>query len=72
MEHFRALSHMINMMQPAIFLIEPPPEAAHNPFKPRHIVAGGDSDGCRLALALLQVIRDTGLPPPAGGVRVSP
>jgi acetyl esterase/lipase len=36
------------------------------------IVIGGDSAGGGLALALLQVIRDAGLPAPAGGVLISP
>ncbi|KAG8806396.1 hypothetical protein FRC17_005038, partial [Serendipita sp. 399] len=36
------------------------------------IVVAGDSAGGGLALALLQVIRDAGLPPPAGGVLISP
>ena len=36
------------------------------------IVIGGDSAGGGLALALLQVIRDAGLPAPAGGILISP
>jgi acetyl esterase/lipase len=36
------------------------------------IVVGGDSAGGGLALALLQTIRDAGLPAPAGGVLISP
>ncbi|KAN0137886.1 Alpha/Beta hydrolase fold, partial [Lactarius tabidus] len=55
-----------------LFLIQPPPEAAHRPVKPSHIVVGGDSAGGGLALAFLQAVRDSGLPPPAGGVLVSP
>lgn len=55
-----------------LFLIEPPPGAAHRPVKPGHIVVGGDSAGGGLALAFLQVVRDAGLPPPAGAVLVSP
>ncbi|EGO26401.1 hypothetical protein SERLADRAFT_414458 [Serpula lacrymans var. lacrymans S7.9] len=55
-----------------LFLIRPPPDASHRPVKPAHIVVAGDSAGGGLTLALLQVIRDTGLPMPAGGVLVSP
>ncbi|KAH9020634.1 alpha beta-hydrolase [Lactarius pseudohatsudake] len=55
-----------------LFLIEPPPGAAHRPVQPGHIVVGGDSAGGGLALAFLQVVRDAGLPPPAGAVLVSP
>lgn len=55
-----------------LFLIRPPEGAAHQPVKPEHIVVAGDSAGGGLSLALLQVIRDSGLPLPAGGVLVSP
>ncbi|KAJ7668682.1 hypothetical protein DFH06DRAFT_1084836 [Mycena polygramma] len=55
-----------------LYLIRPPPEASHRPVKPAHIVVAGDSAGGGLTLALLQVLRDTGLPLPAGGVLISP
>lgn len=55
-----------------LFLIRPPPGAEHQAIKPEHIVIGGDSAGGGLSLALLQVIRDTGLPLPAGGLLISP
>ncbi|KAA1470415.1 alpha/beta-hydrolase [Dentipellis sp. KUC8613] len=55
-----------------LYLIRPPPDAAHTPVKPGHIIIAGDSAGGGLSLALLQVIRDTGLPPPAGAVLISP
>ena len=55
-----------------IFLIRPPDGAAHRPVKPEHIIISGDSAGGGLSLALLQVIRDSGLPAPAGGVLISP
>ena len=41
-------------------------------MKPQHIVIMGNSAGGGLSLALLQVIRDSGLPPCAGGVLISP
>ncbi|KAF7351100.1 Abhydrolase-3 domain-containing protein [Mycena sanguinolenta] len=50
----------------------PPPDASHRPVNPAHIVVAGDSAGGGLTLALLQVLRDTGLPLPAGGVLISP
>ncbi|KAF4563200.1 hypothetical protein EYR40_007091 [Pleurotus pulmonarius] len=55
-----------------LYLIRPPADAAHRPVKPSHIVVAGDSAGGGLSLALLQVIRDTDLPMPAGGVLISP
>ncbi|KAK7472430.1 hypothetical protein VKT23_000545 [Stygiomarasmius scandens] len=55
-----------------LYLIQPPPEAQHQPVKPGHIVVAGDSAGGGLTLALLQVLRDSGLPLPAGGVLISP
>ncbi|KAF8267935.1 Alpha/Beta hydrolase protein [Lactarius quietus] len=55
-----------------LYLIQPPAGASHRPVNPSKVVIGGDSSGGGLALALLQVIRDAGLPMPAGGVLVSP
>ncbi|KLO13653.1 alpha/beta-hydrolase [Schizopora paradoxa] len=55
-----------------LFLIRPPEGARHTKVDPANIVVGGDSAGGGLAIALLQVIRDTGLPMPAGGVLISP
>ncbi|KAF9446511.1 alpha/beta-hydrolase [Macrolepiota fuliginosa MF-IS2] len=55
-----------------LYLIRPPPEADHSPINPAHIVVAGDSAGGGMSLALLQVIRDAGLPMPAGGVLISP
>jgi hypothetical protein len=55
-----------------LFLIRPPSGAEHQAISPEHIVIGGDSAGGGLSLALLQVIRDTGLPLPAGGLLISP
>ena len=57
---------------PDLFLINPPPDAKHAAIPPSMIIIGGDSAGGGLALALLQVIRDSGLPAPAGGVLISP
>jgi acetyl esterase/lipase len=63
---------MTNILPPDLFLIKPPPEVAHPPAKPSYIVSGGDLAGGELALTFLQIVRDSGLSPPAGGVLVSP
>lgn len=55
-----------------LYLIRPPPGAPHKPVNPAHIVVVGDSAGGGLILAFLQVLRDTKLPMPAGGVLISP
>ena len=55
-----------------LYLIQPPEDASHRPVKPSHIVVAGDSAGGGLCIALLQVLRDAGLPMPAGGVLISP
>ena len=53
-------------------MIRPPEDAVHCPVRPERIIITGDSAGGGLSLALLQVIRDSGLPAPAGGVLISP
>ncbi|KAK2463097.1 hypothetical protein APHAL10511_004752 [Amanita phalloides] len=55
-----------------LYLLEPPPGCDHRPVHPSQIVIAGDSAGGGLTLALLQVIRDVGLPMPAGGILISP
>ncbi|KAL5532041.1 hypothetical protein ACEPAF_5605 [Sanghuangporus sanghuang] len=55
-----------------LYLIRPPPGAPHTPVNPAHVIVAGDSAGGGLTLALLQVIRDTGLPMPAGAIPISP
>jgi hypothetical protein len=55
-----------------LYLIRPPADASHTPVKPEHITLAGDSAGGGLTLALLQVLRDSGLPLPAGAILVSP
>ncbi|KAL4079158.1 hypothetical protein J3A83DRAFT_4086567 [Scleroderma citrinum] len=55
-----------------LYLIRPPAGASHQPVNPAYLVVAGDSAGGGLTLALLQVLRDVGLPLPAGGVLISP
>lgn len=55
-----------------LFLIRPPEGSAHRAVRPERIIIAGDSAGGGLSLALLQIIRDSGLPAPAGGVLISP
>ncbi|KAI0827909.1 alpha/beta-hydrolase [Trametes gibbosa] len=55
-----------------LYLIRPPPGALHTPVLPSNIVLAGDSAGGGLCIALLQVIRDSGLPAPSGAVLISP
>lgn len=55
-----------------VYLIRPPPGAKHRPVDPAKITLSGDSAGGGLVLALLCLIRDAGLPPPAGAMLISP
>lgn len=55
-----------------LYLIEPPPNALHEPVSPSKIVVAGDSAGGGLCVSLLTVLRDLGKPLPAGGVLISP
>ncbi|KAI0332971.1 alpha/beta-hydrolase [Cubamyces sp. BRFM 1775] len=55
-----------------LYLIRPPPGALHAPVSPSNIILAGDSAGGGLCIALMQVIRDAGLPQPSGAVLISP
>ncbi|KAG2060090.1 alpha/beta-hydrolase [Suillus hirtellus] len=55
-----------------LYLIQPPPDAAHKPIPPSKIVFAGDSAGGALCLTMLTVLRDLGQPLPAGAVLISP
>ncbi|KAM0793477.1 hypothetical protein ACM66B_000919 [Microbotryomycetes sp. NB124-2] len=55
-----------------LYLIRPPPGAKHKPVDPAKLVVAGDSAGGNLALSLLVLLRDSGLPMPAGLVLISP
>ncbi|KAG8932784.1 hypothetical protein FRC02_000553 [Tulasnella sp. 418] len=55
-----------------LYLLYPPEGSLHCPVDPSLIILAGDSAGGGTCLALLQVIRDSGLPLPAGAVLISP
>jgi acetyl esterase/lipase len=57
-----------------LYLVSPPPHAAHPAISPANIIISGDSAGAGLVLALLCVIRDSGgeVPMPAGATLISP
>ncbi|BGP30416.1 hypothetical protein JCM10296v2_002170 [Rhodotorula toruloides] len=57
-----------------LFLICPPTDGsvAHEPIPPENIIVSGDSAGGGLALSLLVLLRDLGLPMPAGATLISP
>ncbi|ESK94434.1 putative lipase esterase from carbohydrate esterase family ce10 [Moniliophthora roreri MCA 2997] len=55
-----------------LYLIRPPEGALHKPIPPSTIVFAGDSAGGGLCLSVLTVLRDLGLPMPAGAVLISP
>lgn len=55
-----------------LYLVNPPSDALHKPIDPSKIVLAGDSAGGGLCLSLLTVLRDMGLPQPAGAVLISP
>ncbi|KAF8263769.1 hypothetical protein EI94DRAFT_1806751 [Lactarius quietus] len=57
---------MTDVQPPDLFLIEPPPKAGQRPAKPSHRAAS------RLEAGSPSVVRDSGLPPLAGGVPISP
>ncbi|KAI0031668.1 hypothetical protein K488DRAFT_51609 [Vararia minispora EC-137] len=54
------------------YLTDPPPGSPHKPVSPSKIVIAGDSAGGSLCLSALIVLRDMGVPMPAGAVLISP
>lgn len=54
------------------YLIDPPSGALHKPVPPSKLVLAGDSAGAGLCITVLTVLRDLGLPQPAGAVLISP
>ncbi|EGO27799.1 hypothetical protein SERLADRAFT_435565 [Serpula lacrymans var. lacrymans S7.9] len=55
-----------------LYLIDPPPNAVHQAVPASKIVFAGDSAGGGLALTVLTILRDVGMPLPAGAVLISP
>lgn len=55
-----------------LYLIRPPPGAKHRAVDPSKITICGDSAGGGMALALMCLLRDVGLPLPAGAMLISP
>ncbi|KAJ7498735.1 Alpha/Beta hydrolase protein [Mycena latifolia] len=54
-----------------LYLIRPPPDAVHKAIPASKIVLAGDSAGGGLCLSVLAILRDMGLPLPAGCVLIS-
>ncbi|KAI9066431.1 alpha/beta-hydrolase [Trametes sanguinea] len=54
------------------YLTDPPPGAVHQPVHPSKLVFAGDSAGASLCLTALTVLRDLGIPQPAGAILISP
>ncbi|KAL1740372.1 Alpha/Beta hydrolase protein, partial [Schizophyllum fasciatum] len=65
-------THRYQIIRYDLYLITPPPGAAHKPVNPSKIVFAGDSAGGGLSLTVMTILRDLGLPMPAGGVLISP
>ena len=55
-----------------LYLIRPPAGALHKAVPHSKIVFAGDSAGGGLCLSVLTILRDLGLPLPAGAVLISP
>ncbi|KAL8286505.1 hypothetical protein RQP46_004522 [Phenoliferia psychrophenolica] len=55
-----------------LYLINPPPGASHAAIPPHQIIVSGDSAGGGAVIALLVLLRDLGLPLPAGASLISP
>ncbi|KAK4703020.1 hypothetical protein P7C70_g3202, partial [Phenoliferia sp. Uapishka_3] len=55
-----------------LFLINPPPGAAHSAVDPAQIIVSGDSAGAGAVVSLLVMLRDLKLPLPAGATLISP
>ncbi|KAJ7639044.1 Alpha/Beta hydrolase protein [Roridomyces roridus] len=55
-----------------LYLIRPPANALHKAIPPSKIVLAGDSAGGGLCVSTLSILRDMGVPLPAGCVLISP
>ncbi|RIB20144.1 Alpha/Beta hydrolase protein [Gigaspora rosea] len=63
---------LIDTLAAYLYLIQPPSDSGFEPINPKNIVIMGDSAGGGLALSLLLVLRDVGLPQPVGATCWSP
>ncbi|KAJ7590893.1 Alpha/Beta hydrolase protein [Mycena floridula] len=63
---------LVDVLAAYLYLIQPPKNSVHSAVDPSQIVLAGDSAGASLALVCLTVLRDLGLPMPAGAVLISP
>ncbi|KAI0045124.1 alpha/beta-hydrolase [Auriscalpium vulgare] len=54
------------------YLTHPPEGAPHKAIDPKKMVFAGDSAGAALCLTALTVLRDMGIPQPAGAILISP
>ncbi|KAI5477577.1 lipase/esterase [Pseudohyphozyma bogoriensis] len=55
-----------------MYVINPPEGSSHTPVAPSKIIFSGDSAGAGALVSLLVLLRDQGLPLPAGTVLISP
>nr|XP_019009141.1 lipase/esterase [Kwoniella pini CBS 10737]OCF47922.1 lipase/esterase [Kwoniella pini CBS 10737] len=63
---------LLDSLASYLYLIDPPPGATHDPILPTNIIMMGDSAGAGMVISLLILIREMGLPMPAGASLVSP
>lgn len=63
---------LLDCLAAYLYLIDPPQGAIHQPIHPSSIIVAGDSAGGGCALSLLIMLRDLGLPMPAGADLLSP
>ncbi|CAG8500499.1 4719_t:CDS:2 [Funneliformis mosseae] len=63
---------VVDTLAAYFYLIQPPADAGFDPISPKNIVVMGDSAGGGLALSIMLVLRDAGLPQPAGAACWSP
>ncbi|WWC65650.1 uncharacterized protein I303_108271 [Kwoniella dejecticola CBS 10117] len=62
---------LLDSLASYLYLIDPPP-GTHDPILPTNIIMMGDSAGGGMVISLLVLIREMGLPMPAGASLISP
>ncbi|OWZ77830.1 lipase/esterase family protein [Cryptococcus neoformans Bt85] len=63
---------LLDCLAAYLYLISPPPSVPHQPILPTNIILSGDSAGAGMVISLLVLIREMGLPMPAGASLISP